>query len=301
MITVLVAVLIFVISLAALLQFFVLYSRSILIRTYSCRVELSDSVREVTGLRGQNVSAGDFKRLLQHVRFSPDRGDDRRKIQVIAAYYALLDFVGRTTRLIVPRVAAWTAMERQGCCYFAAVRVPVLVEYDDLKKLQFNAVTDALTGLYNRRLFDEYCDKELNRANRYGHQLAVVILDLGKLKEVNDCHGHLRGDQVLQLATSTLRRTLRSADFAFRIGGDEFALLLPQTDSEQALALCRRVRLEYETEIHPLEVDIGVTLDFGIAVYPEDGEKQNELMAAADKRLYQLKSRRRYAAGAGGA
>ena len=104
------------------------------------------------------------------------------------------------------------------------LRVPILMEYDEFKKLQINAATDALTGLYNRRLFDEYCDKELNRARRYGQNLAIVILDLHKLKEVNDRHGHLQGDQVIQLAATTLRKTLRASDFAFRIGGDEFAL-----------------------------------------------------------------------------
>src|SRR6202030_831775 len=86
------------------------------------------------------------------------------------------------------------------------LRVPILMEYDEFKKLQINAATDALTGLYNRRLFDEYSDKELNRAKRYGHNLAVVILDLHRLKEVNDRFGHLEGDQALQLAASTLRK-----------------------------------------------------------------------------------------------
>jgi diguanylate cyclase (GGDEF)-like protein len=181
------------------------------------------------------------------------------------------------------------------------LRVPVLMEYDEFKKLQINAATDALTGLYNRRLFDEYCDKELNRAKRYGHQLAVVILDLRKLKEVNDRHGHLRGDQILQLATATLRRTLRSSDFAFRIGGDEFALLLPQSDPEQATTLCRRVRSQYEAEVHPLKLEIDVTLDFGVAVYPEDGEKKNDLVAVADKRLYELKGEGRTAPETAGA
>ena len=170
------------------------------------------------------------------------------------------------------------------------LRVPILMEYDELKKLQINAATDALTGLYNRRLFDEYCDKELNRAKRYGHQLAIVILDLHKLKEVNDRHGHLQGDQVLQLAATTLRKTMRASDFAFRIGGDEFALLLPQTDPEQAITLCRRIRTQYETEIRPLKMEIGVTLDFGVAVHPHDGETKSALMHLADQRLYQLKN-----------
>jgi diguanylate cyclase (GGDEF)-like protein len=169
------------------------------------------------------------------------------------------------------------------------LRVPILMEYDEFKKLQINAATDALTGLYNRRLFDEYSDKELNRAKRYSHSLAIVILDLHKLKEVNDRHGHLQGDQVIQLAASTLRKTLRASDFAFRIGGDEFSLLLPQTDPEQAVTLCRRVRTQYEAEVQPLKVGVGVTLDFGIAVYPQDGEQKSELMGLADKRLYELK------------
>jgi diguanylate cyclase (GGDEF)-like protein len=169
------------------------------------------------------------------------------------------------------------------------LRVPILMEYDEFKKLQINAATDALTGLYNRRLFDEYCDKELNRAKRYNHQLAIVILDVHKLKEVNDRHGHLQGDQVLQLAAATLRKTLRASDFAFRIGGDEFALLLPQTDSEQATTLCHRVRAQYEGDIHSLKLEPGVTLDFGVAIHPQDGEQKRALMGLADERLYQLK------------
>jgi diguanylate cyclase (GGDEF)-like protein len=163
------------------------------------------------------------------------------------------------------------------------------VEYDEFKKLQINAATDALTGLYNRRLFDEYCDKELNRAKRYAQQLAIVILDLHKLKEVNDQRGHLQGDEVLQIAAATLRKTLRASDFSFRIGGDEFALLLPQTDPEQAITLCHRIRSQYETDIVSLRLDIGVTLDFGVAVHPVDGDQKSALMNIADQRLYQMK------------
>ena len=174
-----------------------------------------------------------------------------------------------------------------------ALRVPILIEYDEFKKLQVNAATDALTGLHNRRLFDEYFDKELNRAKRYGHQLAIVILDLHKLKQVNDRYGHLRGDQVLQLAATTLRKTLRASDLAFRIGGDEFAVLLPQTDPEQALTLCRRVRSQYENELHPLTLDVGVTLDFGVAVHPQDGDQKSDLMGLADKQALRIEARGR--------
>jgi diguanylate cyclase (GGDEF)-like protein len=169
------------------------------------------------------------------------------------------------------------------------LRVPILIEYDEFRKLQINAATDALTGLYNRRLFDESCDKELNRAKRYGQQLAIVILDLNRLKEVNDRHGHLVGDQVLQVAAATLRKTLRASDFAFRIGGDEFALLLPQTDPEQSVTLCRRIRTQCENEIRGLKLDMPVTLDFGVAVLPQDGDQKSDLLRIADERLYALK------------
>ncbi len=169
------------------------------------------------------------------------------------------------------------------------LRVPIIMEYDELRKLQVNAATDPLTGLHNRRLFDEACEKELNRAKRYGHTLAFVLLDLHKLKEVNDQRGHLEGDTILQLAATTLRKTLRASDTAFRIGGDEFALLLPVTDSEQATTLCRRVRSQYETELRPLRLGVGVTLDFGVAVYPQDGDQQRALLNLADERLYALK------------
>lgn len=170
------------------------------------------------------------------------------------------------------------------------LRVPILMEYEEFKKLQLNAATDALTGLYNRRLFDEYCDKEFNRAHRYGHHLALVLLDLHRLKELNDRHGHLQGDQILQLAAATLRKNLRASDFAFRIGGDEFALLLPQADPEQAAILCDRLRTHFESEIAPLKLEVPVTIDYGIAVHPQDGDTKEILLRVADKRLYEHKS-----------
>lgn len=173
------------------------------------------------------------------------------------------------------------------------LRVPILMEYEEFKKLQLNAATDSLTGLYNRRLFEEYCDKEFNRAKRYGQHLALVLLDLHRLKEVNDRYGHLRGDEVLQLAAVILRKNLRASDFAFRIGGDEFALLLPQADPEQAATLCDRLRANFESESAPLKLSTPVTIDYGIAVHPQDGDTKGTLIRLADERLYQLKNAQR--------
>ncbi|MGB7680956.1 MAG: GGDEF domain-containing protein [Candidatus Acidiferrales bacterium] len=186
------------------------------------------------------------------------------------------------------RIALKTALvDVLGGSHF--LRVPVLLEYEAYKKLQINAATDGLTGLYNRRLFDETCEKELNRAKRYNQPLAVVLFDLHRLKEVNDQYGHMKGDQVLQLAANNLRKTLRASDFAFRIGGDEFALLLPQTDPEQAATLCRRVRNNFEIEVAPLKMKVAVALDFGLSVYPQDADAKDDLVQFADERLYALK------------
>jgi diguanylate cyclase (GGDEF)-like protein len=168
-------------------------------------------------------------------------------------------------------------------------RVPVVIEYDELKTLQLNAVTDPLTGLYNRRVFAEAFEKELNRARRYSSPLGLVILDLHRFKEVNDKHGHPRGDDVLRAAATTLKKALRTSDSAFRIGGDEFALLLPQTDAEQALALSRRVETVFIEMIHPLQLSVGVSMDHGVATFPQDGEQADQLIRVADERLYRLK------------
>ena len=169
------------------------------------------------------------------------------------------------------------------------IRVPVLVEYGEFKKLQVNAVTDPLTGLYNRRLFTESFEKELNRARRYGLPLSIVILDLHRFKEVNDKYGHPRGDDVLRAAASTLQKALRTSDTAFRIGGDEFALLLPQTDAAQALALSRRVGTVFAETLQPLHLAISVTMDHGVATFPADGDQSDLLIRVADDCLYRLK------------
>jgi diguanylate cyclase (GGDEF)-like protein len=168
-------------------------------------------------------------------------------------------------------------------------RVPIVIEYDELKTLQLNAVTDPLTGLYNRRLFSETFEKELNRGRRYGSPLGLVVLDLHRFKEVNDKHGHPRGDEVLRAAAATLKKALRTSDSAFRIGGDEFALLLPQTDAEQALALSRRVEIVFAEMLQPLQLSVGVSMDHGVATFPQDGEQADQLVRVADERLYRLK------------
>jgi diguanylate cyclase (GGDEF)-like protein len=170
------------------------------------------------------------------------------------------------------------------------LRLPVLMEYEDLRKLKVSAASDSLTGLYNRRFFDEFFEKELNRSSRYSHRLALVAFDMHRFKEVNDRHGHPQGDVLLQIAAATLRKYLRTSDYAFRVGGDEFALLLPQSHKEQATALSHRLRIAFAATIEPLRLGVPLALDYGVAVYPDDGDKKEILIRVADERMYRLKS-----------
>jgi diguanylate cyclase (GGDEF)-like protein len=169
------------------------------------------------------------------------------------------------------------------------LHVPVLIEYEELKKLQLNAITDPLTGLYNRRLFNESFERELNRAKRYSLPLGLVLMDMHRFKEVNDKHGHPRGDEVLRVAAATLKKALRTSDFAFRIGGDEFALVLPQTDAPQALALSRRVETVFAESLKALQLTVTVGMDHGVANYPQDADNSEDLIRIADERLYERK------------
>ncbi|MBI3405287.1 MAG: GGDEF domain-containing protein, partial [Acidobacteria bacterium] len=190
--------------------------------------------------------------------------------QILARRQELSESLGKPVALKTAMVDVLAASNH--------LRMPILMEYEELKKLQINAATDALTGLYHRRLFDEYFAKELNRSKRYGQHLALVMMDLHKFKEVNDRFGHLQGDQALQIAATTLRRTLRTSDYAFRIGGDEFALLLPQSDPEQAGVLAKRLRTSYEAAILPMKIDAPLALDFGVSVFPEDSDVKETLI-----------------------
>lgn len=201
--------------------------------------------------------------------------------EMLARRRALVDQAGRQIAL---KAALMDVLASSGL-----LRVPVIMEYEDLKKLELNAVTDPLTSLYNRRLFGESFEKELNRARRYTQPLSLVILDLHRFKEVNDMHGHPRGDEVLRATAATLKKALRTSDSAFRIGGDEFALLLPQTDAQQALALSRRVEAVFSEMLRPLQLEVAVSMDHGIAIFPEDAEQADQLIRIADERLYRQK------------
>jgi diguanylate cyclase (GGDEF)-like protein len=156
----------------------------------------------------------------------------------------------------------------------------------DAAALLRRALTDPLTGALNRRGFDERMTAELARAKRTGRPLAVAYLDVVGLKAVNDGYGHATGDRLLQATGQLLAANSRAEDAFARIGGDEWAVILPDQDAEGAQTYARRLLARLPEARRELSVEIPWSLTVGWAVHPEDGEDGQELRAAADKRLY---------------
>lgn len=173
--------------------------------------------------------------------------------------------------------------------YSPLLRDPIVTEFSELQRLRLNASTDALTGIHNRRFFDATLEKELQRALRYGHDLSLVVMDVNRFKNVNDLHGHAIGDRVLALAGTMLLKSMRRSDYAFRIGGDEFALLLPETVYASAVMLAERIRQRFHETLIPLELQVRPTFDYGVATAPREANDAKALLAVADQRLYTFK------------
>ena len=172
-------------------------------------------------------------------------------------------------------------------------QVAVSVENIDLHELVSDqAVRDELTGLANSRRFRELVEKEAERAERFGHQLSLVLIDLDDFKEVNDTHGHLQGDEVLRTVGRILLEESRAIDEPARYGGEEFVVALPETGREGALGLAERIRTRLEaTAIAGADGSgaVRVTTSVGVATLPDAANDTRELIAAADAALYEAK------------
>lgn len=150
-----------------------------------------------------------------------------------------------------------------------------------------DSLHDGLTGVLNRRAFDDLLESSCARSERYGWNMTIVLLDVDHFKSVNDRLGHAAGDSVLQVVASELRTRLRVGDAAARIGGDEFGLLLPNADAQAVGPLVKRI----EAALHDAVPSAAVTLSAGAATAPDDGSDPRQLFRVADRRLYEVKPR----------
>ena len=153
------------------------------------------------------------------------------------------------------------------------------------EKVQLLAVTDPLTGLGNYRRLVEALDAEVKRTGRTGRPFAVLLLDLDRLKKINDRYGHLSGSQALCRLADVLRVFCRSIDTATRYGGDEFAVILPETTAAAAGLVASRIRNRLAAD----SLQPALSASIGMAAYPQDGETMEALLRTADRELYGMK------------
>lgn len=157
--------------------------------------------------------------------------------------------------------------------------------FDRMKQL---AYVDGLTGIHNRRFFEMRIVEELERAGRFQGRVSVIMVDIDHFKKMNDEFGHLLGDEMLRSVSSILKQQLRKVDMVCRYGGDEFAIVVPETSGESAVRVAEKLRRQIETHFFP-GVPRQVTISCGVADYPAHGITRDEVVAAADSALYQAK------------
>lgn len=173
---------------------------------------------------------------------------------------------------------------------FLAVALSNARIYEEMERI---SLTDPLTGLFNRRYFDNYLDTEIARAKRFEHPLSLVMLDVDHFKNYNDQLGHLNGDHLLVSLAEVLTLTVRRSDIVARYGGEEFCIILPEIARDGALVFSERLRNTISA--HPfrkreVQPDGHVSISIGTATYPDDAQASNDLVEKADKAMYQAKN-----------
>ncbi|SMP14985.1 diguanylate cyclase (GGDEF) domain-containing protein [Desulfurobacterium pacificum] len=157
-----------------------------------------------------------------------------------------------------------------------------------LKELEYQALFDSLTGLYNRNALFSFLERETAKVERGENRLLIIFLDLDNFKRVNDIYGHKKGDEVLRHVAQMLKEHFRKYDILARFGGDEFILgiiLPPSSNRKEIEKILKRVENDIEKEFQ----EFGLSISYGIAVSPDEGKDVQKLIQLADKRMYEMK------------
>jgi diguanylate cyclase (GGDEF)-like protein len=162
-------------------------------------------------------------------------------------------------------------------------------------EVEFLAAYDSLTGLLNRREFDNRLNEEVRRANRARHPFVLLLMDLDYFKQINDSHGHQAGDHVLRVLSALLKKQVREVDYVGRTGGEEFGILLTDTSEQDGRETAERIRQVVENKQFTVKESqpINVTMSIGLACYPDDGTNADMLISCADEVLYRAKEKGR--------
>ncbi len=231
----------------------------------------------ITELRMPDMSGSEFVQLAKQI-------DPRVSVIVITPYLFINSAVevmedgafGYITKPFNPteiRIVVQHAIER----YALMVEADKKSYYYDLSTL------DGLTGVYNHRYLHEVLDRELTRAKRYPQHLCLTMIDVDNFKKYNDTNGHMAGDELLRSLTNLFVRSIRNLDMVFRYGGEEFCILMIETDRKGAVLACERI-------LNLVRMSLPATISIGVSDYPTDATEKDPLIEKADKALYQAKT-----------
>jgi diguanylate cyclase (GGDEF)-like protein len=257
--------------------------------------------RAVRSLRGESVAYAIPARVVRSVAMPgqppvvpPEDAEIRDHVPAEVAVVAPLDFGdGDAGLLILGRRMTEAPYEAHDLALLRALAdssAIALRNAELLDRLRAQATIDPLTGCHNRRGFDEILGVEFQRARRYHRPLSLVLLDIDHFKTINDAFGHEVGDHALQRIGRAVRHTFRNTDSACRYGGEEFALIFPETGKDEGFRLAERLRVLIETLPPNAEVPRSLTASFGVAAFPDDGADISSMIRAADRALYLAKA-----------
>ena len=177
----------------------------------------------------------------------------------------------------------------QALCDYAAIAIE---NSRSVEKIQELTITDDCTGLFNARHLHKTLETEVYRSARFAYEFSVIFIDLDYFKQVNDRHGHLVGSRLLAEVGYRIKAQLRLIDFAFRYGGDEFVVLLPQTTKDQAVVVAKRLQDSIRSGIFCTEQGLNLTVraSMGLATFPHDAQTPHDIIRQADEMMYMVKN-----------
>jgi diguanylate cyclase (GGDEF)-like protein len=259
---------------------FAAYSLGMSLALYASAVVLVWSWRYAAALIAITLTA-----LVAAIVTAPDPLPDSA-IGTVAFYVGTAAVLALVAQILKGRLA-WSEFESR-----TALEAEQERSRDLNKRLEQLSREDPLTGLANRRSWDESLEREFARAGRAGLPLSVLLCDIDRFKDVNDRCGHAIGDRVLETVAGVLMRRVRTGDLVARIGGDEFAILCADTDHEGAAALAESLRRRIESMDFPERPDDVITISIGVAACEAVDAEPREAMLRADARLYEAKRKR---------